>query len=134
MLRQTIPNSGQAGDESRIQRLRSRHSDCHFKACVDGNLRLEKFRHRTTNLSRLNGGLECRLDRTRYLSCQIEMALRDRECSPTFSKVMVAVAASFSGLKPTLPNCEETAIAKHAACAAASSSSGWYRCHFQIAY
>src|SRR6266566_3233321 len=37
---------------------------------------------------------------------------------------MVAVAASFSGLKPTLPNCEETAIAKHAACAAARSSSG----------
>src|SRR5712691_11559423 len=44
--------------------------------------------------------------------------------SPTFSRLTVAVVSSFCAVKPAPPSCAESAIVKHPACAAASSSSG----------
>ena len=52
------------------------------------------------------------------------MAFRDREMLADLLESIVAVASSLSALKPILPSCEETAMAKQPACTAASSSSG----------
>ena len=45
-----------------------RRSDRHLKPCVDRNCRLEKLRHRTTDLSGFDGGIEFLLARAGNLS------------------------------------------------------------------
>lgn len=104
--RQLVPSSME-----RLQR-----SDRHRKPYVDRNLRVEELRNRATNLSRFDRGIKFRLARVGHVSHKVEMAFRDREMFADLWKAIVAVASSLSGLKPILPSCEETAMAKQPAC------------------
>lgn len=95
-----------------------------FQLVIKRNFRFQYLRNRASCFCFLDDAVKGRGINTRHRNFTLQCDFRNRKTASTLSSNTSAVVSIDVGVNPASPSINESAIEKHAACAAPISSSG----------